>query len=455
MAAPLKPRILICVTPIYGHYSPIALVAKGLITNGYEVTFVTSKVYAARIKAMGASLVPLSGYSDFTEVDVDRLWPSRYDKAYGMEQFAYDTTHLFINPIPSQYETYQKALRMLTALDDRPVVVLNESDFFGQVPGLLGAPGLRPKGVIGLGIIPLALSSKDTAPFGTGLPPDSSPEGRVRNKSALEHTYEVIYKEPTEAYHAMLKECGVQLDVTTVPYFFDANILLADSFLQLCVPSVEYPRSDAPKTLHFTGGLPKQKREIIEASQFPSWWSEIKEVSRLGGKKIVFVSQGTATTAYDNLVIPTIEALRCRNDLILIVALGTRGASLPGAVNIPSNCRVADYIPYDEVLEMAHVFVFNGGYGGFQQGLIHAVPQVMAGLSEEKIEVTARATWAGVAIDLKSNKPSVEAIAAAVDAILAEDHYKKRASEVAAEMIGLDPIGIIIRHIEEVASRIM
>lgn len=103
MATDNKPLILICVTPFYGHLMPIRAIGKGkllnlylisktirqilccmsklttleLITRGYEVTFVTGSAYRETIEEIGASFVPLSGYADFTEVDIPTRWPLR------------------------------------------------------------------------------------------------------------------------------------------------------------------------------------------------------------------------------------------------------------------------------------------------------------------------------------------------------------------------------------------
>lgn len=56
----------------------------------------------------------------------------------------------------------------------RPVVLLNESAFLGSLPIMNGVKGVKPDGVIGIGINPISLNSVDTAPFGPGLPPPTS-----------------------------------------------------------------------------------------------------------------------------------------------------------------------------------------------------------------------------------------------------------------------------------------
>ena len=66
--------------------------------------------------------------------------------------------------------------------EERKVVIVAESWFKGVLPKMLGAGSeLDVVGYVGVGIIPVAVSSVDTAPFGEGILPDSSREGRERN----------------------------------------------------------------------------------------------------------------------------------------------------------------------------------------------------------------------------------------------------------------------------------
>jgi rhodanese-related sulfurtransferase len=83
-------------------------------------------------------------------------------------------------------------------------------------------------------------------------------------------------------------------------------------------PSAEYPRSDAPKSICFTGGLLKGTKEGM--SENLTWWNEV--VDNPTKKDIVFVCQGTVSPNHADTVIPTMEALEDRPNAILIIALG-------------------------------------------------------------------------------------------------------------------------------------
>jgi UDP:flavonoid glycosyltransferase YjiC (YdhE family) len=327
---------------------------------------------------------------------------------------------------------------------DRPIILMTESLNFGALPIRFGAPGIRPKGLIAVGLNPILLTSIDHPPFGPGLPPDSSPEGQERNKFANENQKQIFGLAQT-AYGEAFMSVGARKPEI---FLLDALYTLPDRFIQMCTPSAEYPRSDAPKTLRWAGGYPKASRDLNHTR--PAWWHEVTSNNT---RKIVFVCQGTVCPDLNQLVIPTMIAFKERPDIIVVVALGKQGATLPADVPVPSNSKVVDYIPYDELLPYCDVFVTTGGYGSYQRALNSGTPLVIAATTEEKPETAARAEWAGVAVNLRSSDPSTKQLEQAVDEILSNKQYKTRALEIRAEIATYDPVGVIIENIEELAGR--
>ncbi|KAH6892492.1 MGT family glycosyltransferase, partial [Thelonectria olida] len=363
----------------------------------------------------------------------------------GPDAFIHDLINIFCKSLPSQHEALQRALRMLSnKYSGTPIILMTEGLNFGAFPVILGAPGIRPTGFLVVGLNPIFMSSVDHPPFGPGLPPDSSPEGKERNKAANESQKEFFAQAQTTFTEALSSVGAKKPEV----FLLDAIYRLSDRFIQLCTPSVEYPRSDAPETLRFAGGYPKALRGLTPTR--PTWWHEVTDN---GSKRIVFVCQGTAATELNQLVIPTMSAFRLRSQIIIVVALGKRGATLPADVEVPSNCRVADYISYDDVLPHCDVFITTGGYGAFQRALANGTPMVISGTTEDKPETAARGQWAGVAVNLQTSNPSTEQLKDAVDEVLGNERYKTRATEIQAEMATYDPMGVIIENIDELAGR--
>jgi UDP:flavonoid glycosyltransferase YjiC (YdhE family) len=407
---------------------------------------VTGSAYRGIIEDMGASFVPLSGYGDYTEEDIPTRWPIRETLPAGPVQLAFDMEEIFIKSIPSQYEAEQVALKDLSQKHPgRPVIVLTEGAYLGSLPGASGARGLRPTTTIGIGIVPVIVSSIDHPPFGPGLPPDSSPEGRERNKAMNEGVQKQLLGKAQATFEQLIQNTGAKIE--KIPFFCDAMYTFPDRFLQMCIPSVEYPRSDPPTNIRFAGGLPKGHRDVYKDA--PVWWEEIVNNKT---KKIVLVSEGTLTLSFTELVIPTLIGLKDREDIIVVVALGKKGRTLPEGTIVPANARIGDFIPFDDVLPYCSVFVSNGGYGAFQHAVGHGVPLVIGGGTEDKPEIAARAEWAGVAVNLRTSTPTPEAVLAAVDEILSNSKYKKRSKVLEAEMATYDPMGIVVKNIEEMAA---
>lgn len=431
-------------------------IAKQLVARGYEVCFVSGSGYRQQVEAIGASFLSVQGYGNFhdlTSWDLDTSWPAGQKHLEGPACFSHDLIHIFCKSLPSQHEAIQKALKTLrTRNPASPIFLLTESLNFGALPIKLGAPGLRPDGLIAIGLNPILLTSMDHSPFGSGMLPDSFPAGRRRNRLAGE-LQKQFFSEAQTAYGEALSSVGAVAKPED-EFLLDALYTLPDRFIQMCTPSVEYPRSDAPNTLRFAGGYPTTAVTEDASSHWerPSWWDQVTVSNRTNKEKIVFVCQGTVAMDFNQLVIPTMAALKDRSDIIVIIALGRRGATLPTDLSVPSNCRVVDYIPYDSLLPHVDVFVTTGGYGSLQRALNNGTPLVMAGTTEEKPETAARAEWAGVAVNLRTAYPSVEQLGRAIDDVLTNERYKARAVEIQAEIARYDPVGVIVETMEELVG---
>jgi hypothetical protein len=77
------------------------------------------------------------------------------------------------------------------------------------------------------------------------------------------------------------------------------------------------------------------------------------------------------------------------NELLVVVTAGGRSVdAIPGP--IPSNARIASYLPFEWLLPHVDAVVTNGGYGSVNQALSFGIPIVSAGLTEDKADVNAR-----------------------------------------------------------------
>jgi UDP:flavonoid glycosyltransferase YjiC (YdhE family) len=151
------------------------------------------------------------------------------------------------------------------------------------------------------------------------------------------------------------------------------------------------------------------------------------------------------------LIAPTLAALANEPDLLVVVTAGGRPIdTIPGP--IPSNARLASYLPFEWMLPKVDVLVTNGGYGSVNQAMSFGIPLVTAGLTEDKADVNARVAWSGVGIDLATNEPTPQPLRDAIRTVLDKPNYRSRASLMAEEFDGIDTRSEILRIVSEVSQ---
>lgn len=226
--------------------------------------------------------------------------------------------------------------------------------------------------------------------------------------------------------------------------------------LQMGCKEFEYPRDFAPE-VKFIGALGalgdgttwtppewweafvKEREEEVKAAQDeangkinanPFYRSKPK-------KTIIHLTQGTLQSNNanpQNLINPTIAALkRLHNPNIILIITTPPSSDASKAFdipNLPSNIHITPYIPHSILLPYVHIMITNSGYNGVLAALSHGVPLICAGTTEDKADVAARVAWCGVGVDLKTEKPSVGQMEAALRAVLGDAKYKEKADMI-------------------------
>src|SRR6266508_4235440 len=190
--------------------------------------------------------------------------------------------------------------------------------------------------------------------------------------------------------------------------------------LQAATPLIEYPRRPWPANVHLVGPLlpdPPAKADL------PDWWEELRDA-----RTVVHVTQGTVATDPTTLTLPTLEALADLDGLVVVTTPD------PAALrSVPSNVRVAGFVPHALLLPRVDVMVTNGGYNGTKMALSHGVPLVFAPWGNDQPDVAGRVSWAGAGIKLRVRTPKPAAIAAAVREVLTNPSYAEAARRIAAQ----------------------
>ncbi len=408
------PSILIATVPIYGHVTPLLAVARHFVERGDRVRFLTGARFADVVEATGAEHCRLPAEADFDDrQDWNEVFPER-GRLRGAKAVAHDIENIFIRPARPQHDA------ILTLLTAEPAdVVLTDPAFAGGA-FLVGHPRAERPPIVMCGVLPLMISSRDTAPYGLGLTPLRGPLGQLRNAALTMITNKLVLPE-VERIAGLAFD---QLHGRPIPFGVLDWPRQADAIVQFTVPEFEYPRSDAPATLHFAGPISASG----SAAPLPPWWSDLD-----GSGPVVHLTQGTmANLDFGQLIGPTLEGLA---DEDVMIAVATGGRPVDSLPPLPANARAAEFLPYDELLPKTAVYVTNGGYGGVQYALRYGVPIVAAaGSHEDKPEVLARIAWSGAGRRIGTEIPKPAALRHAVRTVLDDHRYRQSAERIAARM---------------------
>jgi hypothetical protein len=209
-------------------------------------------------------------------------------------------------------------------------------------------------------------------------------------------------KEVQAGFHETQIALNEVLELVRAPktdlYWMDATVLLPDRYIQMCLPSLEYHRSDILSRIRFSGGLAPSHHDVT--MDCPSWGYEIIQNSSKTShgqdkKHVVTVPQDTAQLNPKELIIPSLIAVQRREGIIAVAILRNKGSTLspddfPPDTTIPVNARVIDFFPFNDILSHSDLFITNGGYGGFQHAVGNGVPVIFAGVTQHKPEVATR-----------------------------------------------------------------
>lgn len=283
--------------------------------------------------------------------------------------------------------------------------------------GFLGAPVLHELGGppwATIGVSPLAIPSRDLAPFGPGLPPLSGWRDRVR--ASLMATAKRTLLRDVEKYHTDLR-ARLGLPPAAGGVFGMASPFL---YLHSGTQAFDYPQSDLPSHVRYVGPLASGGGESAEKTD----WKGLA-----AGRPIVVLTQGTHPGQRDD------HAHRHRPQ-----GVGERGCACNRdwartSVPLPAN---ASCVSYADLLPHASAMVTNGGFGGVQIALTHVVPLAVAGDTEDKPEIGARVAWSGAGINLKTGSPTESALRSAVHSLLAEAKYRDGVQRIAKDYAHFD-----------------
>jgi UDP:flavonoid glycosyltransferase YjiC (YdhE family) len=191
-------------------------------------------------------------------------------------------------------------------------------------------------------------------------------------------------------------------------------------YLDICPPAVQ-----SVSLAHI--GAVQAVRPVPDAGRLPEG---PLDYLRPGDRPLVYLTFGTVHRP--RILQPAIAALAALS-IRLLVALGPNGdpSALGGQ---PENVRVERWVHQPSVLERCAVVVSHAGSGTFLGALSHGVPQLCLPQGADQFRNAEGGSRAGAVLALSPTESTPGVITEAVARLLAEEHFRANAQEVAAQI---------------------
>ena len=424
-------RILFASVPADGHFNPLTGLAVHLKELGCDVRWYTSDIYADKIKKLGIPFYRLKNALDIgaTHGDIDRIFPERNKLKGQIAKLKFDIINAFILRGPEYYED------IVDIYAGFQFELMIADITFGGIPFVKEKMNVP---VIGVDIFPLPETSKDLAPTGLGMTPSYTIAGKLKQQLLRFISNKLLFAEPAKLMNDTFRKYGINAQGANI---FDVMILKSTMVFQSGTPGFEYKRSDMSSHIHFVGPLlPYSKKKDDRP-----WFSEkLKDVD-----KVILVTQGTVEKDVEKIIVPVLEAFKDSNHLVIVTTGGSNTNELRKRYP-QNNFIIEDFIPFNDVMPIADVYITNGGYGGVLLSIQNKLPMLVAGVHEGKNEINARIGYFKLGINLKTEKPTARQILNGVTKILTDSTYQTNVKRLSEEFNRYDPGVLCQKYIASV-----
>lgn len=422
-------KILFATTPAAGHFNPLTGLAKYLKEAGNDVRWYTTSDFEENISEMAIPHYPFKKALNVNFNNLDAFFPERATLKSPVAKMNFDMINLFGNRAKEYFADMQEIFKSF------PYDLVICDNTFSVVPLIKEVLHIP---VVVVGVMPLAETSGELGPYGLGILPASNFASRFKNRIMRFMLTNVLAKKSIRSFAAILKPYHITGTNTTL-----LNLLVkkADLLLQIGTQSFEYERSDLGRNVRFIGALPAvAKKQTAE-----KWYDE--RLQRY--TTIILVTQGTVEKNLENLIIPTIEAFKGTENLVIVTTGSNQTRELRLKYNY-DNIIIEDFIDYDDIMPHVSVYVTNGGYGGVIQSLKYKLPIVAAGVFEGKSETCAHIGFFNYGIDLKTETPSAAVVQKAVEEVLNNPVYSTNVNRLSQEFANINSEELCAMHISRV-----
>lgn len=420
-------KILFANFPADGHFNPLTGLAKYLQAAGHDVRWYTSPTYKNKLAKLGIPFYPFQKAVDVSNNDFDKAFPDRLKHKTQISRLKFDMINAFIKRGPEYYADIQDIYQ------EFPFDLMVADVLFTGIPfvkELMRVP------ILSIGVMPLTETSKDLPPAGLGMTPSNSFFGKIKQNILRTVSERLIFGEPRKVMYELFEQYKIPHNNDGL---FDVSIRKSDLLLQIGTPGFEYYRSDLGTNIRYIGAL------LPHSSAHHQRWTD-NRLNRY--ERVVLVTQGTVEKDIEKILVPTLRAFR-NSDVLVVATTGGSGTEELRQRFPDDNFIIEDFIPFNDVMPYAHVYITNGGYGGVMLGIENKLPMIVAGLHEGKNEICARVGYFKLGINLKTEKPRPEDLRAAAEEIFTNNEYRINVAMMCSEFSSYDTYNLFGHYVDE------
>lgn len=412
-------KILFANVPADGHFNPLTRLAVFLKDQGHDVRWYTQEFYKNKIEKLDIEYYPFVRPPQLNQSNFENYFTERKKCKSQISKLRFDLENVFI----------RRSMEYYKDIED----IYNEFPFDLMIADVMSTviPFVKYKlnvPVIAVGVVPLAETSKGLPPSGLGITPSKGISGKIKNAFLKFFVNKVVFGKANKLFKSLLVKEGIE--VQSFGNMFDLLYRSSDIVLQSGTPGFEYERSDMSKNIRFAGPLLPYKTEFSKTYYLPYQYRKFK--------RRVLVTQGTVEKDPEKLIVPTLQAFRNTDTLVIVTTGGSRTQELKARFP-DENFIIEDYIPFNDVMPYCDVYVTNGGYGGVMLGIENRLPMVVAGVHEGKNEINARVGYFKLGINLKKETPSAAELRGAIEQVLADKSFKENVRRLSSEFSRYEP----------------
>ena len=424
-------KILFANIPGHGHFNPLTGLAAYLKNQGHDVRWYAGAIHHKKLEELSIPVFPFKKAYDIDPSRVDVIFPERTRITNQVKKLRFDLRNIFILRATEFYED----IREIDAVFPFDLLICDIS--FTALP-FVKEKMKRP--VFSIGIFPVMETSRDLPPYGLAMTPTYTALGKVKQNFFKFLADRVLFKESNDHFRKILREHNIDAKRNIFDTAYEKSTLV----LQNGTPGFEYKRSDWGKNIRFMGPLfPPPKKH----SGSLSFRQKLK-----GFDKVILVTQGTVEQDVNKIIVPTLEAFKNTNHLIIATTGGSLTRELkarfPGR-----NMIVEDFIPFDDVMPHCDVYITNGGFGGVMYGIKHKLPLVVAGVHEGKNEINARVGYLKLGVNLGTETPTAVQISNAVEKIIRDKTFKENVTSLSLEFEKYQPGPLLEQYVSQIADQ--